>query len=92
MRLITLCLIVLAAEIPETIATAAATDGGYPPLFTTEMNARVHCPNDVVVWLTVPSSIYRFRGQRSYGDTADGAYVCKKDADQAGDRATGIGQ
>jgi len=61
MRLITLCLIVLAAEMPETIA-AAATDGGYPPLFTTEMNARVHCPNDVVVWLTVPSSIYRFRG------------------------------
>ena len=90
MRLIALCFIVLAAEIPATIA-AAATDGGYPPLFTTEVNARIHCPNDVVVWLTVPSSIYRFRGQRSYGSTADGAYVCKKDADQAGDRATGIG-
>ena len=91
MRLIAFCCIVLAVEMPVTIATAA-TDGGYPPLFTTEMNAQIRCPNDVVVWLTVPSSIYRFRGQRWYGNTDDGAYVCKKDADQAGDRPTGIGQ
>jgi hypothetical protein len=91
MRIIASCFIVLAVEMLATIATAA-TDGGYPPLFTTEMNARIHCPNDVIVWLTVPSSIYRFRDQRWYGNTDDGAYVCKKDADQAGDRATGIGQ
>jgi len=91
MRLIALSLIVLAVEMPLVTATAA-TDGGYPPLFTTEMNAQNHCPNDAVVWLTVPSSIYRFKGQRWYGNTDDGAYVCKKDADQAGDRPIEIGQ
>ena len=91
MRLIAFCCIVLAVEMPATMVTAAV-DGRYPPLFTTEMNAQIHCPNDVVVWLTVPSSIYRFRGQRWYGNTDDGAYVCKKDADQAGDRAIEFGQ
>ena len=89
MRLMTVCFIVLAAAMPAAIA-AAPTDGGYPPLFSTERNAQIHCPNDVVVWLTVPASIYSFRGQRWYGQTGDGAYVCKRDADQAGDRPTSI--
>jgi hypothetical protein len=73
-------------------AATAATDSQYPPLFTTEPNARSHCPNDTVVWLTVPSRIYRFRGQPWYGGTDDGAYVCKKEADQAGDRPIETGQ
>ena len=91
MRLIAFCFVVLAVTMPMT-AAAAATDSGYPPLFTTETNAQTHCPDDVVVWLTVPSSIYRFRGQHWYGGTDDGAYVCKRDADQAGDRPTETGQ
>lgn len=91
MRLMAFCFTVLAVVMPTAIA-AAPTDGGYPPLFSTETNARIHCPGDVIVWLTVPESIYRFRGQHWYGQTADGAYVCKRDADQAGDRAIDVSQ
>ena len=91
MRLTALCLVAFAVAVPAT-TVIATTDSGYPPLFTTETNAQTHCPNDIVVWLTVPSSIYRFRGQRWYGGTDDGAYVCKKDADQVGDRPIQPGQ
>jgi hypothetical protein len=63
-----------------------------PSLFTTEQEAQQHCPRDTVVWLNLPSGIYHFKGQRWYGNTKHGAYVCKKEADGAGDRATRNGQ
>jgi hypothetical protein len=37
----------------------------------------------MVVCLNLPSGIYHFEGQRWYGRTKSGAYVCKKEADQA---------
>ena len=61
-------------------------------LFQTETAAQAHCPADVVVWLNTPSGIYHFKGMRWYGNTLHGAYVCKKEADAAGDRATRNGQ
>lgn len=61
-------------------------------LFGTEQQAQQHCPSDIVVWLNVPSGIYHFKGQRWYGRTKHGAFVCKKEADQAGDRGTRNGQ
>jgi len=57
-------------------------------LFVTEQEAQRHCPADTVVWLNLPSGIYHFKGQRWYGATKHGAYVCQKEADAAGDRAT----
>ena len=60
--------------------------------FTTEQLAQQHCPNDVVVWLNLPTGIYHMRGERWYGRTKSGAYVCEKEADQAGDRETHNGQ
>ena len=62
------------------------------PTFPTEQQARQHCPADTVVWLNLPSGVYHFQGQRWYGATKSGAYVCKAEADQAGDRATRNGQ
>ncbi len=50
--------------------------------------AQMHCPDDTVVWLNTNSGIYHFQGERWYGTTKDGAFVCEKDADQAGERAT----
>lgn len=61
-------------------------------LFQAEGAAKAHCPADVVVWLNTPSGIYHFKGMRWYGNTVHGAYVCKKEADGAGDRATRNGQ
>jgi len=57
-------------------------------LFDTEQAALQHCPNDTVVWLNVLTGVYHLQGERWYGNTKHGAYVCKTEADQAGDRET----
>ena len=56
--------------------------------FSTEQSAKQHCPTDTVVWLNLPTGIYHYKGQHWYGNTKSGAYVCQKEADKAGDRAT----
>jgi hypothetical protein len=61
---------------------------GNLTLYTTEQAAQKHCPKDIVVWLNLPSGIYHFQGQRWYANTKNGAFVCEKEADRAGDRAT----
>jgi hypothetical protein len=71
------------------IAAAAQRPAGE---FPTEQQAQRHCPTDTVVWLNLPTGIYHFKGERWYGRTRHGAYVCEKEADQAGDRATRNGQ
>ena len=69
---------------------------GYPAptltLFQNEQQAQKHCPQDTVVWLNLTSGIYHFKGQRWYANTKNGAFVCEKEADLAGDRATENGQ
>ena len=60
--------------------------------FSSEDAAQRHCPTDVVVWLNLPTSIYHFKGQRWYGKTKSGAYVCQKEADKDGARATRNGE
>jgi hypothetical protein len=54
--------------------------------------AQGNCHSDTVVWLNTNSGVYHFQGERWYGRTKHGAYVCEKDADAAGDRATEKGQ
>ena len=61
-------------------------------LFSTEEQAQQHCPSDVVVWLNLPTHIYHWKGMRWYGNTKNGAYVCKKEADENGNRGTLNGQ
>lgn len=60
--------------------------------FTSEREAQQHCPSDAVVWLNLPSGVYHLKGQRYYANTKNGAFVCKKEADQAGDRGSRNGQ
>jgi hypothetical protein len=69
-----------------------AHSAGDLTLYTTEQKAQQHCPKDTVVWLNLPSGIYHFRGERWYGNTKNGAFVCEKEAEKAGDRATRNGQ
>jgi len=54
--------------------------------------AQIQCPTDTVVWLNTRTGVYHFVGERWYGNTEEGAYVCEKQADAAGDRPTGNGQ
>jgi hypothetical protein len=80
-------LILLLVLLVSLVAPAFALD-----MFPTESEAQKHCPADVVVWLNFPTGVYHFKGQRWYGTTKSGAYVCKKEADKEGDRATRNGQ
>ncbi len=71
---------------------ALASTSDNLTLFPTEQSAQQHCPSDTVVWLNLPTGIYHFKGQRWYGNTKSGAYVCAQEADKAGDRPTHNGQ
>ena len=78
----------IAAPATSASVVAAAT----LTYFETESAAQAHCPHDVVVWLNIPSGIYHYKGERWYGRTKHGAYVCEKEAVAAGDRASENGQ
>lgn len=60
--------------------------------FSTEEQAQHHCPKDTVVWLNLPTMIWHYSGERWYGRTKHGAYVCEKEAAAAGARATRNGE
>ncbi len=64
--------------------TPAATGAGE---FTSEAEAKGHCPTDIVVWVNTKSHKYHFAGHRSYGTTKQGAYMCEADAKTSGDIA-----
>lgn len=60
--------------------------------YSTPTAAQRHCPHDTVVWLNIPTGVYHYAGERWYGRTKDGAFVCEKEAIAAGDRASRNGQ
>jgi hypothetical protein len=62
------------------------------PHFQSEQKAQQHCPNDTIVWVNIKTGVYHLRGERWYGATKDGAYVCRQEADAEGDRMTKNGQ
>lgn len=66
-------------------ATPARTGANQ---FTTEVQAKAHCPADLVVWVNLKSKIYHFAGTKNYGNTKQGAYMCEKDATAQGMRAS----
>ena len=78
-----------------TIATAtfaAAPVAAAVLLFQSETEAKQHCPADTVVWVNTPTGVYHFKGQRWYANTKHGAFVCQREGDKAGYRATKNGQ
>lgn len=85
---------VSAAMHPAAIGATALprSTTGSLQLFTSEASAQTHCPADEVVWLNIASGIYQQKGMRWYGRTRHGAFVCRKEADAAGDRNTRNGQ
>ena len=60
--------------------------------FASETQAHQHCPTDTVVWLNLPTMIWHYKGERWYGRTKDGAFVCEKEAAASGARPTHNGQ
>src|SRR5215475_13747872 len=74
-----------ARQQPAPTRRAAAPTGTNE--FSTETEAKAHCPGDTVVWANTKSRIYHFSGHRSYGNTKAGAYMCERDTGAAGIRA-----
>lgn len=73
-------------------AFTPALQAAQAPLFQTEAQAQQHRPADTVVWVNLPTGVYHFKGQRWYANTKTGAFVCQKEGDKAGYRATRNGQ
>lgn len=82
----------LAASILLSTVFPVYANAPSAPHFHTEQQARRHCPNDTVVWVNTKTGVYHLKGERWYGRTKEGAYVCRKEADAEGDRMTKNGQ
>jgi len=54
--------------------------------------AELACKGDNVVWVNTRSGVYHYRGERYFGNTKEGKFVCEKDALREGDRPTRNGQ
>jgi len=72
------------------------TTGAAPPAATaptganqyaSEGQAKFHCVGGTVVWANLDSKIYHFSGNKTYGQTKAGAYMCERDAQGQGMRA-----
>jgi hypothetical protein len=75
-----------AAPATKPAPTAATAPTGANE-FSAEAQAKAHCPTDTVVWANLDSKIYHFSGNKNYGTTKEGAYMCEKDAMAQGVRA-----
>ena len=81
---------------PHSAAAAPAHPAAAAPQalasgqFSTEPAAKAHCPGDTVVWANLSGSkAYHTSADRYYGKTRHGAYMCQKEADQAGYHSAG---
>jgi len=68
-------------------APAATTTPTGANQFATEAQAKARCPSSTVVWVNLKSKIFHFAGNRNYGTTKSGAYICESDATAEGFRA-----
>jgi hypothetical protein len=68
-----------AARPRQTYSTASAPTGAGQ--YGSETAAKTHCPRDTVVWANLDSKIYHFAGNRDYGNTKHGAYMCEREAE-----------
>ena len=58
--------------------------------YSEESAAKSHCLGDTVVWVNLGGSkAYHMSGDKYYGKTKEGAYMCQKEADQSGYHAAG---
>jgi hypothetical protein len=85
-------LLIIFTVIVGPVAFSVDVQAAEAQRFQFEAQAKQHCPTDTVVWLNIPTRVYHFKGMRWYGNTKSGAYVCRKEADAEGDRATRNGQ
>jgi hypothetical protein len=72
------------------VGASLAADG-IPSLAQTPTHtppAGMTCQGDRIVWVNIPSHIYHFEGERYFGSTKNGKFMCQQAADKEGDRPT----
>ncbi len=92
-------LMVLGLALPAAAPATAQTTSRPPsvaasPALPTPASSAgaISCPGDKVVWVNTRSGIYHFQGERWFGNTQQGKYLCEHEADREGDRPTHNGQ
>ena len=79
-------------------ASASSTDQMAPSQGSAGKSARapasadavtpgISCPGDAVVWVNLRSRGYHMQGDKFFGHTKRGKFMCRKAADAAGDHA-----
>jgi hypothetical protein len=76
---------ILIGSLMFTASAAGQTPEHRPP-------AGMNCPGDKIVWVNTRSHIYHFQGERYFGSTAQGKFMCERAADKEGDWPTHNGQ
>jgi hypothetical protein len=76
MRWVTIAALGLGLALPS--LANAQTPNHTPPSGMT-------CPGDKLVWVNTRSHIYHFQGERYFGSTKEGKFICERDADKEGD-------
>lgn len=66
------------------LGTASAAPAPKVATFTSEDNAHIHCPYDVIVWLNPRTKLWYTNKSRHYANDRFGAFVCKEEAKTAG--------
>jgi len=82
----------LSGAIAMSLFVGAPTSGAAGPLpdmarFQFERQAQNHCPGQAIVWVDPRSQTYNASADRFYGRTKTGAFVCLREAENAGYRA-----
>ena len=65
---------------------------GFRPDHSHDPPAGMSCPGDRLVRVNTPTGVYHFKGQRYFGCTKTGKFLCQHDANLEGDRSTRNGQ
>ncbi len=81
---------------PSTSGATSATTGktttsttAPASTYKTEAGAKAACGSDTVVWHTRRSKVYHLSGDKYYGHTHHGAFMCMQNAIAAGYHASG---
>jgi hypothetical protein len=76
-----------AAKAPKEPAKSKSKAKSEAPIegqYTAEADAKQKCGAELVVWVNSSTKVYHFAGNRSYGKTSRGAYMCRNQADKTG--------
>ena len=84
-----MCAVSVAATVTLALPAVAQTQH-YTPHY--DVPSALNCGNDKTVRVNTRSGIYHFQGERYFGNTKEGKFMCERDADQEGDRPTRNGQ